>query len=241
MNKVILCEGTTDAILLSYYMERCAGWSFCKKPPKDLQMKEDGIEQSVNWYKKGEDRLLICAAGGKDRIKSFFERKIEPAIVNSDSFEKIAVLLDRDDRDVADIEGHASSIFSPIVTVAHNNSWVSNSYRNAFGQVNFISMLLVVIPVEHQGALETVMLEAIAEDPYDAHIIEMVESFIKTMRTEAGKYITSNRKELKAKLGVTWAIQYPEKVFKLMNEQIKSVQWEKSEVLKRCFSELIKI
>ena len=102
-------------------------------------------------------------------------------------------------------------------------------------------MLLVVIPVEHQGALETVMLEAIAEDPYDAHIIEMVESFIKTMRTEAGKYITSNRKELKAKLGVTWAIQYPEKVFKLINEQIKSVQWEKSEVLKRCFSELIKI
>ena len=32
-----------------------------------------------------------------------------------------------------------------------------------------------------------------------------------------------------------------EKIFKLINEQIKSVEWEKSEVLQKCFSELIKI
>ena len=98
-----------------------------------------------------------------------------------------------------------------------------------------------MIPIEHQGALETMLLEAIAEDPYDAHIVDLVDEFIKRMRVEASKYISSNRKELKAKLGVTWAVQYPEKVFKLINEQIKSVEWEKSEVLKNCFSELIKI
>lgn len=31
------------------------------------------------------------------------------------------------------------------------------------------------------------------------------------------------------------------KVFKLMNEQIKSVEWEKSEVLRECFEQLVKI
>lgn len=102
-------------------------------------------------------------------------------------------------------------------------------------------MLLVAIPVEHQGALETVLLDAIAEDPYDAHIIELVDEFVKMMRNEASRYISSNRKQLKAKLGVTWAVQYPEKVFKLINEQIRSVSWEKSDVLQKCFSELIKI
>ena len=57
----------------------------------------------------------------------------------------------------------------------------------------------------------------------------------------AAKYISSDRKELKARLGVTWAVQYPEKVFKLINEQIRSVAWENSEVLKSCFAQLVKI
>ena len=47
MNKLILCEGATDAILLSYYLEKIVGWKFCKKPPRDLQIKEDGIEESM--------------------------------------------------------------------------------------------------------------------------------------------------------------------------------------------------
>jgi hypothetical protein len=241
MNKLILCEGATDAILLSYYLGRTAGWKFCRKPPKNLTIKEDGIEESINWYEKGDDRLLICGAGGKDRIKPFFERKIKPAITNVDAFEKIALLLDRDDRETDSIERHASMILRPVITKAKSNKWIINTYRNAFDQEKQIDMLLVAIPVEHQGALETVLLDAISEDPYDAHIVELVIQFVKTMRVEAGKYITSDRKELKARLGVTWAVQYPEKVFKLINEQIQSVPWEESEVLKKCFEELIKI
>lgn len=241
MNKLILCEGATDAILLSYYLEKIVGWKFCKKPPQDLQIKEDGIEESINWYEKGEDRLLICGTGGKNRIKYFFENKIKQSIINSDAFEKIALVLDRDDKSIENITAHASSVFSPVITSAKNNEWIENIYKNGFGQDKAIEMLLVVIPIEHQGALENMLLEAIAEDPYDAHIVDLVDEFIKRMRVEASKYISSNRKELKAKLGVTWAVQYPEKVFKLINEQIKSVEWEKSEVLKNCFSELIKI
>lgn len=65
MNKLILCEGATDAILLSYYLGKMAGWRFCRKPPKNLMIKENGIEESVNWYEKGDDRLLICGTGGK--------------------------------------------------------------------------------------------------------------------------------------------------------------------------------
>ena len=47
--------------------------------------------------------------------------------------------------------------------------------------------------------------------------------------------------KLKAHLGVTWAVQYPEKVFKLIDEQIRSVSWEKSEVLHSCFRQLERI
>ncbi len=71
MNKIILCEGQTDAILLSYYLGKVSGWEFCRKPPKNIAIKEDTFDQSINWYKKGDDHLLICGVGGKDNISSF--------------------------------------------------------------------------------------------------------------------------------------------------------------------------
>ena len=104
-----------------------------------------------------------------------------------------------------------------------------------------LEVLLVVIPKESQGALETVMLEAIAEDPYDRNIIEKVDDFMQQMSKEAEKYLSTERLQLKAKLGVTWAVQFPEKVFSRIDEQIRNVEWEKSELLKRIFRELEEI
>ena len=101
--------------------------------------------------------------------------------------------------------------------------------------------ILVVVPMEHQGALETIMLDSISEDPYDAKIVAKAKSFVKEMRGIASRYIKNDRAELKAHLGVTWAVQYPEKVFRLINEQIISVRWENSEVLHKCFGQLISI
>ena len=76
MNKIILCEGETDAILLSYFLGKVAGWQFCKKPPVNIAIKADAFEQSVNWYENGDDRLLICGVGGKDNMSSFFKRRL---------------------------------------------------------------------------------------------------------------------------------------------------------------------
>lgn len=61
------------------------------------------------------------------------------------------------------------------------------------------------------------------------------------MRLEASNYISSHRKQLKAHLGVTWAIQYPEKTFSLIDEQLKNVCYENSQVLNECFGPLIEI
>ena len=85
------------------------------------------------------------------------------------------------------------------------------------------------------------MLDSISEDPNDAVIVDKVRLFISEIRSIATKYINSERKALKATLGVTWAVQYPEKVFKLIDEQIKSVKWEESAALKKCFEKLIEI
>ena len=122
-----------------------------------------------------------------------------------------------------------------------NDCWIDNSYVDTFGTQKTVSSLLIAIPPEHQGALETLMLEAISEDPYDAAIVKSAGDFVDAMQKSASRYISNNRMKLKAHLGVTWAVQYPEKVFKLFDEQIRSVSWEKSEVLHSCFRQLERI
>lgn len=238
MNSVILCEGSTDAILLSYYLNKVSGWEFCKKSPEHLDIKQSEFDQSINWYKREDDRLLICGVGGKDKMASFFEKKISSPMIKSDAFSRIALVLDRDDKTTKTIEAHASHLFKPIVTEMKNDCWVDNSYVDAFGMKKTVSSLLIAIPTEQQGALETLMLEAIAEDPYDASIVKSAGEFVDSMQKSASRYIPNNRMKLKAHLGVTWAVQYPEKAFKLIDEQIRSVSWEKSKVLRNCFRQL---
>lgn len=238
MNSVLLCEGGTDAILLSYYLNKVSGWEFCRKAPEHLDIKQTEFEQSVNWYKRGDDKLLICGVGGKDKMSSFFKEKISSPMTKSDAFSKVVLVLDRDDKSIESLEAHASHLFKPILTKMKNNLWIDNSYLDGFGILKTVSSLLVVIPTEHEGALETLLLDAIAEDPNDAVIVKKAGDFVDMMQKSTSHYIQNRRMKLKAHLGVTWAIQYPEKVFKLIDEQIRSVSWEKSEVLRSCFRQL---
>lgn len=76
MNKLILCEGKTDAILLSYYLGKTAGWKFDRKGPKGLNFQRSNSNESLSWYKKGDDYLLICGVGGKDNFGRFFHARI---------------------------------------------------------------------------------------------------------------------------------------------------------------------
>ncbi len=238
MNSVILCEGGTDAILLSYYLNKVSGWEFSRKAPENLDIKQNEFDQSINWYKRGNDRLLICGVGGKDKMSQFFSEKLLSPMVKSDAFSKLVLVLDRDDKGTKSIEEHASNLFKPIVTEMKNDCWIDNIYYNSFGIQKPVSSLLIAIPAEQQGALETLMLEAIAEDQYDAAIVKSAGDFVGRMQKTASRYISNNRMKLKAHLGVTWAVQYPEKVFKHIDEQIRSVSWEKCEVIRNCFRQL---
>lgn len=238
MNRVLLCEGVTDAILLSYYLEKVSGWKYCKGP-KNLEIKTKNRNESVNWYRKGEEYLLICGVGGKNNFAKFFETRIKNPIFMSDAFQKIVFVTDRDER--ADSEIINELYTEDMLKNLEDRRWRNNIYRNAYEMEKMLEVLLVVIPKESQGALETVMLEAIAEDPYDRNIIEKVDDFMQQMSKEAEKYLSTERLQLKAKLGVTWAVQFPEKVFSRIDEQIRNVEWEKSELLKRIFREIEEI
>ena len=242
MNKLILCEGKTDAILLSYYLERICGWTFTKVAPKGAQIiADEKAQESVSWYKRNDDRLLICAVGSKSRFKAFFEAKILRPLIDADAFSKIAIIVDRDDETVSDIEENFRINLPIIAGNVKDGTWVDQEYINRYTETKQISVLLKVVPHNQQGALETLMLAAISEDPYDKNIVDKSRAFVDEVAPEAARYIGKPRLVSKAYLGVTWAVQSPQKVFDFIDQQIRQVHWETSAVLAECFKQVIEI
>ena len=241
MIKLILCEGVTDAYFLSYYLEKTAGWKFCNKPLKNLAIKATDSNESVNWYKKDDDYLLICGVGGKNNFGSFFKNKIEKPLFTANAFNRIAIVTDRDDCTNEDIINELTTSIETLTLDMEDKKWKQIQYLDDFKIPSCFELLLVIIPNEHQGALETVMLDAICEDPYDKNIVDKVDVFVKQMRIDASEYIKTDRLQLKAKLSVTWAIQSPEKVFSTIDEMIKNVKWDTYDSLRQCFGVLIDI
>lgn len=238
MNKLILCEGKTDAILLSYYLEKTCGWTH-RNAPKSLAIRADETKgESAFWYRKADESLLICGVGGKDNFGRFFKEKFLPIMVDTSAFSKIAVVTDRDNREVQSILDSFHASLRPIITDIRSDAWVTNSYENSFKQKASVDFLLTVVPTDREGALETLLLEAICENEYDKAIVKRSIAYIDEIQPIAAEYINKNRLKLKACLGVTWAIQYPEKLFSFIDVQIRSVKWEESQVLAQCFKQL---
>jgi len=238
MNKLILCEGKTDAILLSYYLECTCGWTH-RNAPKSLAIKADEVKgESAYWYRKNEESLLICGVGGKNNFGSFFIKKILPTMVDSGAFSKIAVVTDRDDQEEQSILDSFRSSIRPIINNAESDIWVSNNYENSYKQEAFVDFLLLIIPADKEGVLETLLLDAISENEYDKTIVKRSIAYANEIQPLADEYIHKNRLKLKACLGVTWAIMYPEKIFSFIDDQIRSVKWEESQVLAQCFQQL---
>ncbi len=242
MNHLILCEGKTDAILLSYYLNHMSGWRYSRSGPKSFQISADEIRgEFCSWYKRNSDFLLIAAVGSKDNFGQFYQNKIRSAQIDSDIFSKAAIVLDHDDETVEFLETKVHREIPEIAYQAKNGDWVNHEYQNGFEENKNISFLLQVIPPENEGALESLLLEAISEDLYDKNIVDASKNFVDEIAPKAQKYIGKRRLITKAYLGVTWAIQSPQKVFSMIDEQLTQVKWETSQVLANCFAGLLEM
>lgn len=245
MTRIILCEGETDLILISYYLEKTKGWIYTGNPRGlKLNFTEQDNKAAYNYRNDSNDELLICAVGGKDNFGNFFNENLRKPIMRSTAGEtnyKIALITDRDDIAIKEIEQSICEQLSPIVNNIENNVWKTNSVDADLGAEVTIEFLLLVIPEENTGALETVLMEALSQDEYDANIIEKCGQFVTTVKSDADRYIHENRLQLKAQLGVAFSIFNPEKTFSLFKERLVSVKWEDSPVLAKCFGKLIEI
>ena len=244
MIRIILCGGKTDAILLSYYLGRTKGWIHDKKPKHFKLEFPESDNRFVGHYKNGDERLSICAVGGKDNFIRFYKDNIEGYIKNSESIDlnyKLAIVVDRDDRTTEEIEQYFSDNLKPCIDEITDSNWTINSFVNKFEQEATIETLCLIIPHENQGALENLLMDALSEDTYKQNLINKSRVFVDEIAPEAAEIIDTERLKLKTKLGVSLAVLYPEKVFSLIDEQLRSISWENSQILAETFKTLVTI
>ncbi len=64
MKTLILCEGKTDAILISYLLCKMSGWNPTKANKKMSVIVSEKNNEFAYWYVRDDDKLLICGVGG---------------------------------------------------------------------------------------------------------------------------------------------------------------------------------
>lgn len=246
MIRIILCEGETEATLLGLYLEKTTSWRYNTERNPKLKI---NIPQTVPFsnqkafnYIKDKEDLLICAVGGKDNFGGFFAEYIYPMIETANLEEadfRIALMTDADEQEIKDIEKEVLEQFSPNIKNIKNNTWKKNILLNKYQEKTNVDFLLTVIPQEGAGALETVLLSALAERDAGTYIVEESEKFIDGL--EPVSYLSTDRLKLKSKLGVALSVFYPDKVFSQFDEQLQIVDWGKSKELEKCLSKIIEI
>jgi len=154
MISLILCEGKSDAVFLSYYLEKTAQWKIMKKGPKEFAINiDEGKGESAYWYRRGDEVLLICSVGGKTKFKCFFDDKIIEAIKQTSFFTKVAIVRDSDDDTSLEIAQSMNDLLAPLCNNIVLDQWSKHSYTNGYGEQKSIDILIQVVPKDQQGAL----------------------------------------------------------------------------------------
>ncbi len=244
MNSIILCEGSTDYFLLQYYMREAYQWT-------DHRAIQEGIlkmsgQKSRN-LQKNTDILTIMAAGGCSQIGNGLRMVLQSCYLSppdrSDVYHKIVIVTDRDEvgteqafiETVRQILGEYQIIYASSIS---NNSWLQCSMYNQMGLAIEFFILLLVIPFEESGAMETFLLNAIAmKDSYDKTIIDNCNCFIENIDPEK-KYLKSRRHVTKAKFDTYFSIRTPVEQYAERQNILKNVRWEQYNNIQEAFQKL---
>ena len=181
MKSLIICEGETDFVFLQHYMEKVNGWNDSKQKPNPSFISSVDNSRSRDFIKNA-DTLTIISCGGCGNIKNVFEevvRKNQNEIFDEERYSKIVILTDNDE------EGVEAKIVSELNAAAgnstqiKNNTWTDLTFTDTTQNQFNSKLLLLIIPFDENGALETFLLSSIAkQDEYESQIIKKSYDFV---------------------------------------------------------------
>ena len=241
MRSVILCEGSTDFVLLQYYMRKVHGWEYKKNDSVLIK----GYKARKCVLKKDRSELNIIGCGGCSRIPEGLQFILDSNSLSAEdeAYDRIVIITDRD-------EVETESEFETIIATELgkqqiewkddilNDKWIDFHYENGQGDNCNAKLLLLVIPFEDTGAMETFLLDAIGKaDSYDAKIIADCNQFVDNV-DGAKKYLNKRRYITKAKFDVYFSVRTAAEQFVERQNILKNIPWEDYTSIQKSFEKL---
>lgn len=244
---VLICEGSTDYVLLQYFMRKGLGWEDVNDKRKQQQCIKNPSQKSRLFEKDGNE-LTIMASGGCSRITEALDKVLTKDTLSppdkSAVYDNVIIVTDRDE---IGTEAVMLSTISRTITnkgFTINDSlickqWISCTGATRTGNSITFKMLILVIPFEETGAMETFLLNAVkAKDPYDKKIVEECEAFIGRVDPNR-RYLTKRRYITKAKFDAFFSVRTAAEQFVERQRVLLNVKWEDYPLVNNCF-ELLK-
>ncbi len=236
---VIICEGKTDSVIINHFMTSY-GFKYLKKNPNKFVFNLIG-KQTVEYFKNSEngDILEIWNVDGCGNIKSSIEQ-IEDLIIQGGEINSLAIITDADFNLSETIETDISSYFKEGIDLK-NNIWNSYDIKNSFEENKKLNILLLIIPKEQPGTLETILLDAIKNrGEEEKMLVKEVDKYIEELSNSNLSFLNKDRKKIKSKLGCTVNIIDPERTFLDIIPTFNTIQWNEYPIIESTFCELKK-
>ncbi len=247
-NSIIICEGSTDYVILQYYMEKVHNWINVKKSNYHYK------EQKGRLLTRDSNSLTIAPSGGCTELTLELEDILFRNTKSSGNefFDKIVLITDNDDVNenslMEDKINKTIAKFDSKFSGIKNNTWIDFDIKSDISHENVKCQFLpLIIPFDEDGALETFLLTALSNsNEYDKKIINNSNQFVEDVSkiqnpNKMESYLEHRRYRTKAKFDVYFSIRTPYEQFNLRRDIIRGIEWEKYSTVRSCFSELSKL
>lgn len=239
MNSLILCEGKTDCVLLQYYLEKVHCWERVKKHGMKLER-----DCWSNCFVKSTNTLNIAETKGCSRLvdgllNAILQNENAAPGDMSDFIDRVIIFTDNDEENVPSdlifkIKNSLSDTSAQFLSDISLGVWNTCTLNGVDGVKRF-KLLLLCIPFDENGALETYLLKCIGDgDAYDKKIIDRGNSFVDTIDPES-KYLQHRRQKTKAKFDVYFSVRTSVDQYGERQNILRSVPWEKYQMIRSDF------
>ncbi len=229
--ELMLVEGVSDVLLISYYLQNVYGWRH--EAGNDLGITPFDDYEHIESLSKNENQLVLCGVGGNGKFTHFIEQhRVNEMIVERD-ISSLLVVTDRDETSVGGIVRRINDAFEGINIRA--GEWRTNSVTDSFGQPKYIDTYLLIIPENEKGALEKVIIDTLKDIPEETNLIQEVVRFIETLKPELVPALKKISSANKATVGTFFSVRNPKNAMRSFGVYISQIDWAKSESLRKLF------
>lgn len=230
----ILCEGTTDLLLLQFILQYKYGWTysgFVENAETNRLVKRVLI--------KDGDKIEINSCGGISNIPRFMEevkQMVRYSTRQEELYQKVIVMIDHDT-----ITSNSEFLYRLNTELSGDfdenymncwNPWPVESQM--FGMIN-VDLYIKCVPDYEVGAIENVMLDALNIDAVEDDLINKSTEFIRDISIRQKRYLQKKSRISKAIFNTYFSIRAPEEKYDERARILSRFDWENNEILNMNF------